>query len=187
MRSGNIMSRLAKKPIILPKGVTVSNDNNAWSFKGPKGEIHKLFHPAVSIEKKDDSLLVTLRAHSKSEKALLGTAASLVKNAINGVENGFEKKLEIEGIGYKAQLDGGNLVLSLGFTHPVRVPAPTGISFKVEKNVITINGVDKEKVGEIAAKIRDKKPPEPYKGKGIHYMGEVIRRKAGKKAVGTAA
>lgn len=181
------MSRLAKKPIIVPKGVFASNKNGIWSFKGPKGELQKTFHPAVSIEQKDDSLLVTLKTHSKSQKALLGTVASLLKNAINGVENGFEKKLEIEGIGYKAQLDAGNLVLSLGFTHPVKVPAPAGISFKVEKNVISINGVDKEKVGEIAAKIRNEKPPEPYKGKGIHYMGEVIRRKAGKKAVGTAA
>ena len=180
------MSRLAKKPIVVPKGVSVTNENNVWVFKGPKGELQKSFHHSIAIEKKDDSLIVTLKEHSKNEKALLGTAASLLKNAINGVLSSFEKKLEIEGIGYKAQLDGNNLILALGFTHPVKIPAPAGITFKVDKNIISISGVDKEKVGEMAAKIRDQKPPEPYKGKGIHYLGEVIRRKAGKKAVGTA-
>jgi large subunit ribosomal protein L6 len=102
------------------------------------------------------------------------------------VEDGFEKKLEIEGIGYKAQAEGETISLSLGFTHPIKIKAPKGISFKVEKNTITINGPDKEIVGRVAANIRSKKPPEPYKGKGIHYLGEIIRRKAGKKAVGTA-
>ncbi len=179
------MSRLAKKPIVIPKDVAVSHDGALWVFKGPKGEVKKSFHSSVVIEKKEDSLVVSLKNNAQHEKALLGTVASLVKNAIMGVVNGFEKKLEIEGIGYKAQLDGATLVLSLGFSHPVKILAPHDITFKVEKNLISITGIDKENVGQIAAKIRDQKPPEPYKGKGIHYLGEIIRRKAGKKAVGT--
>ena len=117
---------------------------------------------------------------------MLGTTAALFKNCIEGVQNGFEKKLEIEGVGYRAQIDGKDLVLSLGFSHPVKIQAPEGITFKVEKNTIIINGVDKEQTGRVAAQIRAEKKPEPYKGKGIHYQGEIIRRKAGKKAVAAA-
>ena len=123
---------------------------------------------------------------AKNRKAMLGTSASLFKNYLKGVSEGFEKKLEMEGVGYKVQLEGGALSLSLGFTHPVKILAPDGIIFKVEKNQITISGADKEQVGRVAAEIRAKKPPEPYKGKGIHYIGEIIRRKAGKKAVSAA-
>lgn len=178
------MSRLAKKPITILQGVTLKKEGGFYVFKGPKGEIKKIFSSYVDIVEKDGAVLVSLKASAHADAyALLGTSFSIVKNCLFGVSNGFEKRLEIEGIGYKAQIDGNNLSLSLGFTHPVKIQAPEGIIFKVEKNVIVVSGADKEKVGQISAEIRNKKPPEPYKGKGIHYLGEVIRRKAGKKAV----
>lgn len=186
MRYGS-MSRLAKKPIIIPNEVSVSREGSFWIFKGPKGELKKTFSGHVSIAEQNGGFSVSLKTGApRSAYAILGTTAAIFKNCILGVKEGFEKKLEIEGIGYKVQLDGKDLVLSLGFTHPVRVAAPDGISFKVEKNTILVSGSDKEKVGMVAADIRSQKPPEPYKGKGIHYFGEVIRRKAGKKAVAAA-
>ncbi len=181
------MSRLAKKPIQIPAGVTAKRDGNSWVFKGPKGEVKKSFSPLVSIAEGDGVLSITLASNSKGARAILGTTAALVKNALTGVSVGFEKKLEIEGIGYKVQLDGAGLTFALGFSHPVKFLAPTGVAFKVEKNLITVSGADKEQVGKVAADVRALKEPEPYKGKGIHYVGEVIRRKAGKKAVGTGA
>ena len=181
------MSRLAKKPIILPKNVSFSLGSGNATLNGPKGETKFFVHENIEIKQQGDELLVVSKAsNQKNTKALLGTTFSLLKNSVKGVRDGFEKKLEIEGIGYKAQLEGDTLLLSLGFTHPVKIKAPKGISFKVEKNVKTVSGVDKESVGQTASTIRSKKPPEPYKGKGIHYVGEVIRKKAGKKAVGTA-
>ncbi|HEY4521557.1 MAG TPA: 50S ribosomal protein L6 [Candidatus Paceibacterota bacterium] len=181
------MSRLAKKPIILPKGVNFALREGNAVVGGPKGEVKFFVHENIEIKQNNEELLVVSKPNNqKNNKALLGTMVSILKNSIKGVTDGFEKKLEIEGIGYKAQLEGENLSLSLGFTHPIKIKAPKGISFKVEKNVITISGINKEVVGQIASTIRLKKPPEPYKGKGIHYLGEIIRRKAGKKAVGTA-
>lgn len=180
------MSRLAKKAIEIPAEVSVKPEGNFWIFKGPKGEVKKNIPSYIGVEEKDDEIWVSLKSKSKDTYAMLGTSAALIKNCIKGVTEGFEKKLEIDGIGYKAQLDGGGLVLSLGFTHPVKVSAAPGISFKVDKNIITVGGSDKEMVGRVAAEIRAHKPPEPYKGKGIHYVGEVIRRKAGKKAVAAA-
>jgi len=181
------MSRLAKKSITPPAGVSIKKEGNFWVFKGPKGELKKSFSDYVNIEERDGAFLISLKNDSiKDVYAILGTTAALFKNCIAGVQNGFEKKLEIEGVGYRAQIDGKDLILSLGFSHPVKIPAPDGITFKVEKNIIIINGVDKEKTGLVAAQIRAEKKPEPYKGKGIHYLGEVIRRKAGKKAVAAA-
>lgn len=181
------MSRLAKKAITLPMVVSVKKEGDLWIFKGPKGELKKSFPGYVNIEEKPEGFLISLKPHApKDAYATLGTTAALFRSYVAGAKDGFEKKLEIEGIGYKAQMDGKDLILSLGFTHPVRVPAPEGILFKLEKNIIIISGVDKEKVGRVAADIRSQKPPEPYKGKGIHYQGEVIRRKAGKKAVAAA-
>ena len=179
------MSRLAKRSIQIPMGVSISKENNIWIFRGPKGESNVPANEKISIEQKEGTVSV-IKNTNVGTSALIGTMASLVKNAIKGVTEGYEKKLELEGIGYKAQLDGGMLVLSLGFTHPVKIEPKKGITFKVEKNLITVSGSDKQLVGQMAAEIRGKKPPEPYKGKGIHYLGEVIRRKAGKKAVGTA-
>ena len=186
MKYIKIMSRLAKKPIKIPEGVTVKKENDFYIFRGPKGETKKTFPEGVEIKLDGSNILLSLKKEDGIPAAILGTAASLAKSAILGVVAPFEKKLEIEGVGYKAQLDGQNLSLSLGFTNPVKVVIPEGISVKLEKNVITLSGLDKEKVGSIAAQIRSQKPPEPYKGKGIHYAGEIIRRKAGKKAVAAA-
>lgn len=179
------MSRLAKKPIALPKDMTFSIKDGKAILNGPKGEVRFFLHDSIEITKKDQELKVLSKRNQKNTKALLGTTVSLLKNAIRGAEGGFEKKLEVEGIGYKAQLESDTISLFLGFTHPIKIKAPKGISFKVEKNSIIVSGSDKELVGQVAASIRSKKPPEPYKGKGIHYLGEIIRKKAGKKAVGT--
>src|SRR3989338_1453694 len=181
------MSRLAKKPINIPDSVSVKRDGDFWIFKGPKGEIKKAFSHYASITEQGGGFLISLKAGApRGAYAILGTTAAIFKNCVFGVKEGFEKKLEIDGIGFKAQLDGKDLILSLGFTHPVRVSAPEGITFKVEKNIVTVMGVDKEVVGKAAAEIRAHKPPEPYKGKGIHYLGEIIRRKAGKNAAAKA-
>lgn len=181
------MSRLAKKSIKIPEGVSVSRAGEFWLFKGPKGELKKRFHNSVDIKEENGEFKIGLKENSPKELySALGTAASIFKSAILGVQYGYEKKLEIEGIGYKAQLDGKDLSLSLGFTHPIKISAPEGVTFKIEKNVIIISGADKEKVGLVSANIRAQKKPEPYKGKGIHYAGEIIRRKAGKKAVAAA-
>jgi large subunit ribosomal protein L6 len=186
------MSRLAKKPIELPVGVIVTLDSGRSTFKGSKGENSVVIPSCIDVSmvenegKNGVSVSFKKEMYSKEKKALLGTIASLIKSAIYGVVEGYEKKLELEGVGYKVQLEGNDLVLALGFTHPVRFSAPSGIKFVVEKNVITVSGINKEAVGSAAAIIRSYKPPEPYKGKGIHYEGKPIRRKAGKKAVGTA-
>ena len=136
--------------------------------------------------KQDNIINLVSAGNNKNKNALWGTTRSIIFNMITGVSQGYEKKLEIEGVGYKAQLQGDNLILNVGFSHPVEFKAPAGIDFKVEKNVISVLGIDKTLVGEVAAKIRKIKKPEPYKGKGIHYRGEVIRRKAGKKASASA-
>lgn len=180
------MSRIGKKPIIIPQGVTVDVAGNAVSVKGPKGEAVRKLHPDIKAEIKDGEILVAPARNSKKSPALWGLFRSLVANTVEGVSSGFEKKLEFEGIGYRVNVDGSHLVLSLGFSHPVRFAIPQGTKIVVEKNVITVSGIDKELVGETAARIRNLKPPEPYKGKGIRYRGEIIRRKAGKKAVAAA-
>lgn len=202
------MSRVGKKPILIPEDVEVriepvqissklgEGEGERITIKGPKGELSKEIRPEIKIEIKENKIFVILQTETpkqnkftagqtKQTKALWGLIRSLLANMIKGVKEGFEKKLEIEGIGYRASLSGENLELSLGFTHPVKIKAPEGIKFLVEKNVITISGADKQSVGEIAAKIRRVQPPEPYKGKGIRYAGEVIRKKVGKKAVTT--
>jgi len=187
LKFGKTMSRLAKKSIKIPEGVFVSRAGDFWLFKGPKGELKKRFPDCVDIKEEGGEFKISLKENSPKEfYPALGTAASIFKSAVWGAKDGYEKKLEIEGIGYKAQLDGKDLSLFLGFTHPVKIFAPEGVTFKIEKNTIMVSGADKEKVGEAAANIRAQKRPEPYKGKGIHYAGEVIRRKAGKKAVAAA-
>jgi large subunit ribosomal protein L6 len=177
------MSRLAKKPIHIPEGVSVSIDGGFVGVKGSKGELAVPVLPGVAAEISADSARVTRTGEDKQSKANTGTMWSLVKNAIQGVSEGFSKKLEIEGVGYRAQKDGDALVISLGYVNSVRFPIPAGVEVSVEKNVIAVSGIDKELVGRVAAEIRALKKPEPYKGKGIRYQGEVVRRKAGKKAV----
>lgn len=181
------MSRLAKKAIFIPAGVSVKQDGRFWSFSGPRGELKKHFPDFIQIDLKDGVAKVLFKENStKKTYAMLGTSVALFKNYLKGVSEGFEKKLKMEGIGYKVQAEGDTLILSLGFTNPVKIVAPGGISFKVEKNLINISGIDKDLVGQVAATIRSQKPPEPYKGKGIRYAEEIIRRKAGKKAVAAA-
>lgn len=181
------MSRLAKKPIELKPGVSLIEDGGFLIFKGPKGEQKVRILPFVNVAIVETTINVTTEKSMKQARANVGTMWSIIRNAIEGVSDGFKKVLEIEGIGYKANMDGSILVLSLGFVNPVRVEPPKTITVSVEKNIISISGIDKELVGRIAAEIRALKKPEPYKGKGIHYAGEVIRRKAGKKATATTS
>ena len=177
------MSRIGKKPIQILDGVTVKKDGSVLVVKGPKGELQKNLMTGIDVEIADKIILVKVDEKLKKASAIWGLWRALIQNMVNGVNGGYEKKLEIEGVGFKVQSDGANLVFSLGLSHPVKFDAPKGILLKAEKNLITVSGIDKELVGNSAARIRRLKPPEPYKGKGIHYLGEVIRRKAGKKAV----
>lgn len=180
------MSRIGKKPIIIPAGVTVSLSERTVSVVGPKGTLTRLLPPEVDLKIEAGVANVVPVGSSRKVAAFWGLARSLVANMVEGVTKGFEKKLEFEGIGFRANLEGNILVMALGFSHPVRFSPPTGITLKTEKQTITVSGADKESVGLVAAAIRHLKEPEPYKGKGIRYQGEVIRRKAGKKAVASA-
>jgi len=179
------MSRLGKKPIVVPAGVTVKIEGRKISVKGPKGELSREFRNEISFDLKDGLIQISPRIDTRLSRKLWGTYVSLLKSMIKGTIEGFSKKLILDGIGYKAQLEGKDLTLSLGFSHPVKFLSQEGISFQVEKNTITVSGIDKEKVGQTAAQLRALKKPDPYKGKGFHYDGEIIRRKAGKKAAGT--
>jgi len=180
------MSRVGKKPIIIPEGVEIKIDGQKVTVKGPKGEISREFRPEIKIEMKDDEILVSPqreREKLKEIRALWGLTRMLIFNMVEGVTSGFEKKLEIEGIGFKAETSGEEFVLYVGFSHPVKLKIPEGIKISVEKNVIVVSGIDKELVGQFSAIIRKTKPVEPYKGKGIKYAGEIVRRKVGKKVV----
>ena len=181
------MSRLGKKPIIIPSGVEAKINGEIFSVKGPKGELNRKMKNDIEISLNGNEINLKPKRNSKDVLALWGTYASHIKSMIKGVTEGFEKKLVIEGIGFKAQLEGTNISLNLGLSHPVKVEIPKDLKAAVEKNVISISGADKEKVGAISAKIRALKKPEPYKGKGIRYENEVIRRKSGKKAATAAA
>ena len=177
------MSRIGKKPVQIPAGVTVTIDGTTVSAKGSKGELTRTFSELVSIALDGDVLTVSRVDESKESNAQQGLVRTLIHNMVVGVSEGFEKKLELTGVGYRAALKGKDLDLSLGYSHPVIFPAPENISFVVPDNThITVQGISKEQVGQVAAEIRMKRPPEPYKGKGIHYAGEHIRRKLGKAA-----
>ncbi len=177
------MSRLAKKPINVPSKVTVSTDGGMLSVKGPAAELARPIHQAVSIEVTAEGIVVRPANETKLARALTGTYAAHTRAMIAGVETPFKKVLIMKGVGYKVELKGRDLVFAVGFSHPVTLTVPEGLEAKVEKLTITIEGADKQKVGQFAAEIRAIKPPEPYLGKGIAYEGEVIRRKQGKKAV----
>lgn len=177
------MSRIGKRPINIPSGVSIKKEDGFIFVKGPKGEIkRKADDSEVFIDIHDDSVEVKPVGSGHDAIIIWGTYASHIKNMIRGVIEGYSKVLEIEGIGFRAELQGGKLSLNLGFSHPVFVESFDGVVFQVSKNVITVSGIDKEKVGEMAARIKALKKPEPYKGKGIKYQGEIISRKAGKKA-----
>ena len=177
------MSRIGKLPIEIPSGVEISMGDEI-AVKGPKGNLSLNLHPDVLAEQKEKEIIVTSKDESVRTKALWGLMRSLIANMIEGVTNGYEKKLNIEGVGYRAAAEGQDLVLNVGFSHPVKLTPPAGVAFEVAGNSITVSGINKQQVGAFAAKIRKTKPVEPYKGKGIMYEGEVVRRKLGKKAVG---
>ena len=177
------MSRVGKKPILIPAGVEVKIEGDKVFVKGPKGELQREVRPEIKIETKEGKIFLSEEKENKKSKALWGLTRMLIFNMVKGVVDGYEKKLQIEGIGYKANMEGGNLVLQVGFSHPVKVKKPEGINFSAEKNIITISGINKELVGQTAAKIRAIRPTEPYKGMGLKYVGEIVRRKEGKKVV----
>ena len=174
------MSRVGKKPIEIPKGVTVEIRNEKILVKGPKGQLDLKLSPKVVVERDDRQIRVSVSEENRKTKALHGLYRSLIANMVKGVTDGYEKQLEIVGIGYRAEIAGDKLRLFLGYSNPIDFPLPQGISAKVEKTRITISGIDKQLVGEVAAKIRALRSPDPYKGKGIRYVDEVIRKKAGK-------
>ena len=176
------MSRIGKKPVPVPAGVTATVDGQKVTAKGPKGELSRTFSPVITIEQKDGEVHCVRPSEERQIKALHGTTRAVLNNMVQGVSTGFSKALQVEGVGYRAEMKGKKLVMALGFSHPVEVEPPAGISFAVEEKtrVITITGSDREQVGQVAANIRAWRPPEPYKGKGLRYVGEIVRRKAGK-------
>ncbi|MBD1909592.1 MULTISPECIES: 50S ribosomal protein L6 [unclassified Leptolyngbya] len=175
------MSRIGKRPISLPQKVTVAISGQDITVKGPKGELSRTLPPEVEIVQEDETLLVKRRDDSRPARERHGLCRTLVANMVEGVSQGFTRRLEIQGVGYRAQAQGTNLTLNVGYSNPVQIAAPKGIQFAVENNTnIIVSGIDKEEVGNISAKIRATRPPEPYKGKGIRYSGEFVRRKAGK-------
>lgn len=179
------MSKIGKKPIQIPKGVDVKISGDSVVIKGPKGELKRTFDDVVSISISDGNVTVGLK-DNQDKNDIWGLARALIANMLKGVTNGFEKNLEFDGVGYKANVKGNELELNLGYSHPILIKIPDGIMVRVEKNVIKVSGIDNELIGHFAAGIKSKRLPEPYKGHGIKYAGEVIRRKAGKKAA-TAA
>lgn len=182
------MSRIGKQPINLPAGVSAELKEGAVAIKGPKGVLEIKLHPHITVKQEGADLKVAvLNPEEKKDRALWGLFGSLIQNMVEGVTKGFEKRLEMSGIGFKSELKGKNLVLHIGYSHSVDFAVPAGVEVAMEKDVIIIKGIDKSLVGETAARIRALKKPEPYQGKGIKYAGEIIRRKAGKAAVKAAA
>jgi large subunit ribosomal protein L6 len=177
------MSRIGRRPIEIPSGVEVKVDGSQVSVKGPKGTLTQLLHPAMKISVDSGVVTVERPSDERDHRALHGLTRSLVANMVEGVTNGFEKKLEIQGVGYRASLRGADLELNVGYSHPVVLKAPQGITFEVPTPTeVIVKGIDKQQVGQIAAEVRKVRPPEPYKGKGIRYEGEYVRRKVGKRA-----
>jgi len=177
------VSRIGQTPIPLPEGVRVNIQGSQVAVTGPKGNLSREFHPDMEIEQEGGQLVVHRPTDQRHHKALHGLTRALLNNMVIGVTQGFQKQLEVQGVGYRVDLQGdGGLLLQLGFSHPVHIAAMEGIAFEVEarSKVITVSGIDKELVGQVAAEIRAWRPPEPYKGKGIRYVGEYVRRKAGK-------
>jgi large subunit ribosomal protein L6 len=175
------MSRIGKRPIPVPNNVTVTITGQSVAVKGPKGELARTLPGEVEVLQEDGTILVNRRSESRPARQRHGLCRTLVANMVEGVSQGFQRKLEIQGVGYRAQVQGRNLILSVGYSHPVQIEPPDGIQLAVENNTnVVVSGINKEIVGNIAAQIRAVRPPEPYKGKGIRYAGEMVRRKAGK-------
>lgn len=176
------MSRIGRKPVPVPEGVEVKIEGSHVMVKGPKGQLSRTFHPDMKIALQDSQIVVTRPSDHRLHRSLHGLTRALLANMVEGVLKGFSKRLEIEGIGYRAEMQGQTLVLSVGYSHPVHIVTPPGITITVERGAkaLTVEGVDKELVGEMAARIRAVRKPEPYRGKGIRYADEWVRRKAGK-------
>nr|YP_010204100.1 ribosomal protein L6 [Ahnfeltia fastigiata]UAT97612.1 ribosomal protein L6 [Ahnfeltia fastigiata] len=175
------MSRIGKQVILIPDNISTKIDNNIIIIKGPKGELSYILSPLISIRQENNILKLARVDNSKDSLALYGLSRTLINNMIMGVSEGFSRKLEIQGVGYRSQMDGKNLILNVGYSHAVQINPPKGINITVDNSTnITISGINKEIVGQIAAKIREVRPPEPYKGKGIRYQGEIVRKKVGK-------
>jgi len=181
------MSRIGKRPVPIPKGVTATLDGHRLTIKGPKGELARTFHTDMMLAVEEGNVVVKRPSDESRHKALHGLTRTLVANMVDGVTKGFSKALEIQGVGYKAEPKPFGVQLVVGFSHPVPYHAPQGVKISVENNVLVkIEGIDKELVGQVAAELRNVRPPEPYKGKGIRYVGEQVRRKAGKTAQAAA-
>jgi large subunit ribosomal protein L6 len=181
------MSRIGKKPIDIPAGTEIKIEKGEFKVKGPKGELSFQIRPEIDVVVKDNQIITSIKEETKQSKAFWGLIRSLVFNAVHGVTQGYQKQLEIQGVGYKARVEGDDLVLEVGFSHLVKIKKPEGIEFSVSKNIITISGINKQLVGETSAQIRAVRPPEPYKGKGIRYLGEEVIRKVGKRAAEATA
>ncbi len=175
------MPRIGKQPVVIPDGVTMTIDGQHVTVQGPKGTLERDFHERISFDQSDNQVAVSVSSpDEKTSRELWGTSRVLLSNMVEGVTKGYSKKLEVNGVGYRAAVSGKKLTLNVGYSHPVNFEPPAGIDIKVEKNIITVSGIDKQSVGQVAAQIRSVRKPEPYKGKGIKYIDEVIRRKAGK-------
>jgi large subunit ribosomal protein L6 len=182
------MSRIGRQPITIPDGVKVDLQGDRMTVTGPRGTLHQALHPRMRVTVEDGTVSVARPSDERLDKSLHGLTRTLIANMVDGVTQGFEKRLEIQGVGYRAALQGKDIELQVGFSHPVRISAPEGIEFEVPApNRITVRGIDKQLVGETAATIRKVRKPEPYKGKGIRYEGEYVRKKAGKAAKGALA
>jgi large subunit ribosomal protein L6 len=180
------VSRIGRLPVEIPSGVKVDVKGSNIHVKGPKGELQRTFSNSIGITMENNQLVITRKSDEPAERALHGTTRAVLANMVNGVSKGFEVVLEVDGVGYRAEMEGKNLALHVGYSHPVKVEPPAGISFEADAKTrqIKVMGFDKELVGQIAANIRNVRPPEPYHGKGLHYLGEHIRRKAGKAGKG---
>ncbi|HEY1356846.1 MAG TPA: 50S ribosomal protein L6 [Thermoleophilaceae bacterium] len=177
------MSRIGKQPVAVPDGVEVSVEPGLVKVKGPKGELEERVSSDMTVKQENGDILVTRPTDRGEHRALHGLTRSLIFNMVQGVTEGFEKRLEIQGVGYRAQLQGKKLVMSLGYSHPVEIEAPEGIDFEVPAPTqVVVRGISKQVVGEVAANVRKQRPPEPYKGKGVRYQGEYVARKVGKRA-----
>jgi len=178
------MSRIGKQPVLIVSGVEAKESDGRLEIKGPKGQLSLEIPAGIKVEIKDDNIFFSALKSDKKTNALWGLTRTLASNMIEGVTKGFEKNWKLNGVGFKARVEGKDLILDVGYSHPVKIEAKEGITFTVEKNIIIVSGIDKGLVGQVAAEIRRVKPPEPYKGKGIKYINEVIKRKLGKKAAG---
>ncbi|MGB8215598.1 MAG: 50S ribosomal protein L6 [Anaerolineales bacterium] len=176
------MSRVGRMPVVIPAGVQIDINGAHVGVKGPKGEMQRTFSPLIGIAMENGQVVITRKSDQPAERALHGTTRAVLANMVHGVSAGFQRVLEIEGVGYRAEMNGKNLVLHMGYSHPVEMEPPSGISFDVDQKArqVFVRGFDKELVGQVAANVRNVRPPEPYHGKGLHYLGEKIRRKAGK-------